>query len=531
MRATQFAWLFLTLGAAACGSSAPTSPPPAPPPPPPPAATTAEIQAGDNQTAGAGTATPVVPAVRVRSQSGQPVAGTTVAFAVDSGGGTVQAATAATGADGIAQAGAWVVGLGRNRLRATVGSLPPVFLTAVGIGDLQVADQTIAVGGGTVAIVKPGDPLDGFRITVPNGAFSTSVRLKVRYGDTTGVPRHPGLTYGSPVISISSSAGAAPSGVPIELRIPVQVPAGSVPVAILFDRTRGAMEVVPSIPIGSTEVAVLTTHFDGARIEGPATAALRATAVDPVIQLVIGLVSYSSLAGDLTTGYDPTQDNWEFPYIPSGYGQATTLRAGYAVTALSYFATQKGSRGALKGRYQAAPGVWESNARGVKISAAAIPFIDGAALDAYNLAMIRLLPAGVTLDSLHYVAVKAGLFLGQPQILWGGDGIDGHPQFPLIVYGTQGGNLNLTTGTTDPTLAGVKTLSYGAGRLGTTKVFYFDAETGQQQGLSLTFSPPWAFAGGSMAAQPSQVQALWPSFYSNTINPGGSWPVPKFEAS
>ena len=130
MRWSHFALILLVIGAAACGSSGPTPPPP--PPPPAQVATTVEVHAGDNQTAAPGTATPVPPAVLVRSQSGQPLAGATVTFAVDSGGGSLQTSSATTGADGVAGAGTWVIGFGRNRVRATVGSIAPVFFTAIG---------------------------------------------------------------------------------------------------------------------------------------------------------------------------------------------------------------------------------------------------------------------------------------------------------------------------------------------------------------------------------------------------------------
>jgi adhesin/invasin len=79
-------------------------------------------QAGDSQTAAAGTAVAVAPAVRVAGAGGNGVAGVTVAFAVASGGGAVTGATQTTNADGIAAAGAWTLGesVGPNTLTATV---------------------------------------------------------------------------------------------------------------------------------------------------------------------------------------------------------------------------------------------------------------------------------------------------------------------------------------------------------------------------------------------------------------------------
>jgi hypothetical protein len=79
-------------------------------------------QAGDNQTASPTEAVAVKPAVKVVDQFGNPVAGVTVTFAVASGGGSVTAGTATTGADGVATVGDWILGAneGANTLTATV---------------------------------------------------------------------------------------------------------------------------------------------------------------------------------------------------------------------------------------------------------------------------------------------------------------------------------------------------------------------------------------------------------------------------
>ncbi len=82
-----------------------------------------EIVAGNGQTATAGGAVPVAPAVRVLDSEGNRVAGVPVAFAVTGGGGAVNPATpVTTGADGVAAATSWTLGptAGANTLTATV---------------------------------------------------------------------------------------------------------------------------------------------------------------------------------------------------------------------------------------------------------------------------------------------------------------------------------------------------------------------------------------------------------------------------
>ncbi len=94
---------------------------------------------GDGQSAPAGTAVPVAPAVQVLDAAGHPVVGASVTFAVTSGGGTLtDPTTVSTNASGIAQVGGWTLGAtpGANSLSATV-ALPnlsgnPVTFTATG---------------------------------------------------------------------------------------------------------------------------------------------------------------------------------------------------------------------------------------------------------------------------------------------------------------------------------------------------------------------------------------------------------------
>ena len=140
-----------------------------------------ELLEGDDQTAPAGTAVTVRPAVRVTNDLGQPVAGFVVTFVVTGGGGSVQGASQTTNSDGVARVGEWTLGPtpGANTLEARAGSLqgsPVVFSaegTAAGGGlrfefTIQPADVdedepftvevTIKDAGGAVV------PLDGIEI-------------------------------------------------------------------------------------------------------------------------------------------------------------------------------------------------------------------------------------------------------------------------------------------------------------------------------------------------------------------------------
>jgi hypothetical protein len=92
------------------------------------------LVAGDGQSAPAGEAVPVRPAVQVRDAFDNPVAGVGVMFEVGSGGGSVQGAARTTGANGVATVGCWALGPtpGANTLRVLVEGLTPVFFSATG---------------------------------------------------------------------------------------------------------------------------------------------------------------------------------------------------------------------------------------------------------------------------------------------------------------------------------------------------------------------------------------------------------------
>jgi hypothetical protein len=109
---------------------------PEPEPEPEPQPATLVGVEGDGQSATAGGAVPVRPAVRVLDTAARPVEGYEVTFAVTGGGGSVTGASQLTDADGIARVGGWTLGAapGTNTLEARAGSLAgsPVLFTAEG---------------------------------------------------------------------------------------------------------------------------------------------------------------------------------------------------------------------------------------------------------------------------------------------------------------------------------------------------------------------------------------------------------------
>ena len=121
-----------------------------------------------SQSAPAGTAVASPPAVIVRDGAGNPMAGVAVTFAVTSGGGTVNPATAVTtNASGIAAVTSWTLGptAETNTLTATAAGNGiagnPVTFTATTRGNLTVTTSTTGSslpGGYAVSFDGPGGP-------------------------------------------------------------------------------------------------------------------------------------------------------------------------------------------------------------------------------------------------------------------------------------------------------------------------------------------------------------------------------------
>lgn len=112
---------------------------------------------GNGQTARITSAVPVAPAVLVKDQKGNPMAGVSVTFSVSGGGGSVTGPSVLTNSSGVATVGAWVLGptAGPNTLTAIVngGKDPAVEIAATARNPLwtfmvyMAADNTLATSG------------------------------------------------------------------------------------------------------------------------------------------------------------------------------------------------------------------------------------------------------------------------------------------------------------------------------------------------------------------------------------------------
>ncbi len=513
----------------ACGSGAPTDTKPVPVVLVP---ATVAVTAGDGQQAVPGASLSIKPVVTVKDASGQPVPGTSVAFAVDSGGGSVQAATASTASDGTASPGDWKMGPteARNVLRVTVGALPPVRILALGaMAPVIIPDLTVGSGGGTVTVTKPGAPIDGMKIVVPAGAFASGQTVGITYGSALGVRVPAGVTIISPLLTFRTSDGGLATS-PMLITIPVTVPVGSVPGILLRDAASGRQELLTTVSYTTTSVTAMTGHLNGALLMGsdgsflasaskrrdtPALGIAGATGTAAVIAL-----PEEFLELDHDTGFRPGVDSWEFKPIET----AITSEVGPAMVATEawYYVAKKSANGPLWKKYQEAEGVEMSNRRGLRwISLGArgrVQWLRAA------ISIVTLLGPGASGDALttaervsvsSFNAVRTSLTLdpGTPEPVVLSDSDNFTHGVALLLYRSTGNRLfAVDPGNPSQTIA-------------------LDFSSGKMAPVTLTGAPgtyKYLFATGfALIGTAAELPTQWPAVADGTI---GNGVFPTFKA-
>jgi len=167
------------------------------------AASTIAANGGNAQTVTVGTGVATAPSVIVKDANGSPVSGTSVTFAVASGGGAITGASATTNAGGIATVGSWTLGTvaGANTLTATASGLAgsPVSFSATGSAGVPTQD-----------VIETAPDSSGVPIGARSVAAGSSFRLYVNACDQYG--NFFGNTVGFPDWSLTSVTGRVAGG-------------------------------------------------------------------------------------------------------------------------------------------------------------------------------------------------------------------------------------------------------------------------------------------------------------------------------
>jgi hypothetical protein len=186
------------------------------------------VNAGNSQSAAAGSAVATAPSVIVRDANNNPVANVGVTFAVVSGGGTITGATAVTDVNGIATVGSWTLGAaaGANTLTATVDGLAgsPVTFSATStpppVVPELVTDPVPPVPPSSVPPTRTLPPATStVPVPVPDGGVLPSLVPGVSQVLVDGVPE-------SVEVLVEASTDLVVRGQDFELRLAGECSAG-----------------------------------------------------------------------------------------------------------------------------------------------------------------------------------------------------------------------------------------------------------------------------------------------------------------
>lgn len=227
---------------------------------------------------------------------------------------------------------------------------PPVRTGNITTGQAaEAATQTIGASGGTIAISKPGDPLDGLVIDVPPAAYAGDSVFKVRSAPITGQTFGSDINPVSPMITVDN--GGAYSGEMMYVRVPARVPEGSFAMGFFYDEKTGQLQGMPLAGTDAGSVTVATRHFSS---------------------FFISMIEKTLLKKDMDSGFRPGIDDWQFTnygsfIAPGGHCE------GQALTAMWYYCTQPDGKDlCLYGRYDnngvkpATPELWQDDSLGYR---------------------------------------------------------------------------------------------------------------------------------------------------------------------
>ena len=273
--------------------------------------------AGDGQTAVAGTAVAVAPAVKVTDGFGTAVSGAAVTFAVVSGGGSITGGATTTDASGVATVGSWALGAtpGLNALTATVANLPAATFTATGTGTVGPAIQMIFPGnllavGQTVALgIKLSQPAPAGGVTVTVTSDSTQYvtvaapgTLAFAQGDTLKTINMTGVALGASLLH-ATATGYTAGLIAIGVTPNIILLTPNVTVVVGQSATI-AVQLIPAAPTGGVTVTLASTDTTIVKVTTPTvTIAAGQTTGNATVQgRAAGLVAITATAPGYATG-------------------------------------------------------------------------------------------------------------------------------------------------------------------------------------------------------------------------------------
>ena len=234
------------------------------------------IHGGNDQTATVATAVTTPPSILVTDNSGNPLSGVTVVFAVVTGGGQVTGASAVTAANGVATVGSWTLGSapGVNQLSATVDGLAPVTFNATatvgapaslaihaGNGQSAPAGSAVPVPPAARVTDAHGNPVAGVTVTFAIVSGGGQVTDATPVSDANGV-----ATVGS--WTLGPVAGTNELSATVDGLTPVTFTATGTSGAPAILTIHGGNDQTATVGTAVTSPSVLVTDASGNPLAG-----------------------------------------------------------------------------------------------------------------------------------------------------------------------------------------------------------------------------------------------------------------------
>jgi hypothetical protein len=209
---------------------------------------------------------------------------------------------------------------------------------------VTLSDTKIEPSGGTITVNKPGDPLNGMKITIPAGAYTAGKQFKVSYAPVESQTFGKDFNPITPLITVNN--GGEYAGDVIEVKVPVKVPAGSFAMGFMYDPVSQKLEGMTTISRDADSITLATMHFSS---------------------FVLSSIAETALQSDVDSGFRPGVDDWKLP----NEGSAITPNgncSGMSNSAMWYYLTKPDGKNAhLYGRYDnngnqpATPDFWRDD--------------------------------------------------------------------------------------------------------------------------------------------------------------------------
>lgn len=197
----------------------------------------------------------------------------------------------------------------------------------------ELITKDIGPSGGTIIIEKAGDKLNGMQIIFPPNALTQTHIFKVTSAEIESHRFGEFFNPISPAITVSS--GADYTDLPVQIEIPINIPADNFAMGFFYNPETEELEGIPIEGLDSNSITMSTRTFSSS---GSLQKIFKPGQVPSSLTMIICSVSESVLREQavINSGFSIGFDDWEFINFGS-YVAPEGHCAGQSMTAMWYY--------------------------------------------------------------------------------------------------------------------------------------------------------------------------------------------------